>query len=401
MAYTANLQVPRYSGAMLAANQKPDIDTVLRLIEPYQTPILQYMYFSGKSSKAVRNQAAKFDWFEDELLPHQAPILSAEALAGLTIVAEPADIDITMFKLGDLLYIESYDQMAFVSAQTVGSSITISPIDESTTLTAWVAADIGTYVKVVGSTFDEYTGVPLALSTEEVQVYNRLTLFSESVRSSGRQQAGDSWTDGTTHDEQVAKKMKEMKLQYERLFIYSKWPSGDDGIVTTSSVQRTYGKGLIGFITTNAQSYSGAVTETVWDAYLSDVLSKGSDQRVHYCGNEQFMDIQKIVKDKLGSFPPVQKNAYGVRFHTYIHGMGDIEIVRHPLLDGKFTNWGFTVEKKNLIPRHMANDKKGSRKFRIEANVETPGLDGTWTKLLADIGLQFPNQETAGYLYQT
>jgi len=63
------------------------------------------------------------------------------------------------------------------------------------------------------------------------------------------------------------------------------------------------------------------------------------------------MDIQGIVKNKLGNFPPVQKTAYGVRFHTYIHGMVDLEIVRHPLLDGKFTNWGITVEKKNLIPR--------------------------------------------------
>jgi len=47
MAYTGNLQVVRSSGAMLAANQKPDIDTVLRVLEPYQTPILQYMFFSG------------------------------------------------------------------------------------------------------------------------------------------------------------------------------------------------------------------------------------------------------------------------------------------------------------------------------------------------------------------
>jgi hypothetical protein len=48
----------------------------------------------------------------------------------------------------------------------------------------------------------------------------------------------------------------------------------------------------------------------------------------------------------------------------------------------------------------MANDKKGSRKFRIEANVETPGADRTETKLLADIGLEFPLQETAGYLFR-
>lgn len=399
MAYTGNLQVVRSSGAMLAANQKPDIDTVLRVLEPYQTPILQYMFFSGKTSKPVRNQAGKFDWFEDELFPHQTTILSTLALAGTspdTLVVTAADADITMLKLGDLVYVEYYDEMLYVSAQTVGTSATLAHPDGTTAPTAWAAAAVGSYIKVIGSMFDENSGVPLSLSTQEINVYNRLTIFNESVKSTGRQQAGDSWTDGTTHDEQVAKKMKEMKLQYERNFIYSL----STGVVTTNSIQRTYGKGLLGFITTNAQDYAGTLTEEVWDDYLTAVLAKGSDQRTHYCGNAQFNDIQKIVKDKLGNFPPVQKTAYGVRFHTYIHGMGDVNIVRHPLFDGKFTNAGITVEQKNLIGRHMANDKKGSRKFRIEANVETPGADRTETKLLADIGLEFPNQETAGYLYQ-
>jgi hypothetical protein len=400
MAYTGNVQTVRSSGAMLAANQKPDIDTVLRVIEPYQTPILQYMFFSGKSGKVVRNQAGKFDWFEDELLPHQTTILSAEALSGAspdTIVAEATDIDITMFKLGDLVYIENTDEMLYVSAQTVGTSVTFAHPDGATAPTAWVAADIGKNVKVIGSMFSENAGTPLALSTQEIAVTNRLTIFNESVKSTGRQQAGDSWTDGTTHDEQVAKKMTEMKLQYERNFIYSL----STGVVTASSIQTTYGKGLLGFISTNAVSYSGVLGEPALDAYLLSVGAKGSDQRTHYCGNQQFMDIQKIVKDKTGNFPPVQKSAYGVRFHTYIHGVLDLEIVRHPLLDGKFTDWGITVEKKQLIPRFMANDKKGSRKFRIENGVETPGTDRYETKLLADIGIQFPNEEKAGYLYQT
>ena len=400
MAYTGNVQTVRSSGAMLAANQKPDIDTVLQLIEPYQTPILQYMFFSGKSGKPVRNQAGKFDWFEDELFPHQTTILSAEALSGAspdTIVAEAADIDITMFKLGDLVYIENNDEMLYASAQTVGTSVTFAHPDGSTAPTAWVAADIGTNVKVIGSMFDENSGTPLALSTKEIEVVNRLTIFNEAVKSTGRQQAGDSWTDGITHDEQVAKKMKEMKLQYERNFIYSL----STGVVTASSIQRTFGKGLLGFISTNTSAYAGTLSETAFDEHLTDVSSKGTDQRTHYCGNQQFMDIQSIVKNKLGNFPPVQKTAYGVRFHLYIHGMCDVQIVRHPLLDGKFTNAGITVQKNKLIPRYMANDKIGSRKFRIENGVQTPGADRYETKLLADIGIEFPNEELAGTLRQS
>ena len=399
MPHSLNLQSVRSASIMLDANQKPDIDTVLKVLDPYQTPILQYMFFSGKTQKVVRNQNGKFDWFEDELFPHQTTILSEEALSGAspnTIVAEAADIDITMFKLGDLVYIEAFDEMLYVSAQTIGTSVTFADPDELGAPTAWGASEVGTNVKVIGSTFDENSGIPVALSTLETEVVNRLTIFNESVASTGRQQAGEAWTDGTSHDEQVAKKMKEMKLQYERNFIYSLSTNS----INVNDILRTYGKGILGFITTHSQNYSGTLSETVLDDFLTDVGSKGSNQRILYAGNQQFMDIQKIVKDRLGSFPPVQKTAYGVRFNLYIHGMLDVEIIRHPLLDGKFTNSSITLDKKNLIPRYMSNDKKGSRKFRIEPGVETPGTDRTETKLLADIGIEFPLQETAGILKQ-
>jgi len=81
--------------------------------------------------------------------------------------------------------------------------------------------------------------------------------------------------------------------------------------------------------------------------------------------------------------------------------MGDIKIVRDSVMDGKFSNSGFIFQEDQIIPRHMGPDKKGARKFRLEAGVETPGTDRTETKLLADIGLQVNNQELGGYLYQS
>jgi len=36
----------------------------------------------------------------------------------------------------------------------------------------------------------------------------------------------------------------------------------------------------------------------------------------------------------------------------------------------------------------MANDDKGSRKLRIEENVELPATDGKATRILMDLGLQ-------------
>ena len=58
-----------------------------------------------------------------------------------------------------------------------------------------------------------------SITTQEIEVYNYCTIFNEGIGTTGRDQAGQNYTDGKTHDEEVMKKMEEMKLMYERNFI--------------------------------------------------------------------------------------------------------------------------------------------------------------------------------------
>lgn len=398
MAYTQVNSGVRSSVSNLAANVKPDIDTVLKLIKPYQTPLVQWMYFSGKQSKVVTNKNGKFSWFEDEFLPHQTTVKAATGLTGSTLVFTATyATNIDFFKANDLIYIEYSDEMAYVSSVTASTNFILTHIDGSTSLTALPADAAGSYLKCIGSVNVENNSTPSFLSTQEVEAYNYCTIFLEGVASTGRDQAGENYTDGISHDEQVMKKMEEMKLQFERNHHFS-LSAGTKG--TTASTKTTYGKGFKGFFTTNAVSYSGEITEVVLDGFLAQIFGKGSMKRTFEVGNNLFNGIMAIVKAKMGSLPQMIDGSYGVRFFNYIHGMGDVKIIRNPILDGKFSNWGFIYEDEQIIARHMANDKKGSRKFRIEANVETPGTDRTETKILADLGIQVNNQELGGILYK-
>lgn len=401
MAYTGVVSTVRSSATALAANTKPDIDSVLRLIKPYQTPLMQWLFFSNKQSKVVLNKNSKFSWFEDEYLPHQTTVTAAVNLTStyyLNLTSSNC-ADVSFFKLYDLVYIEANDELAFVSTVTSPTDITLTKVHATipTALTAIAAGDIGSYVKIVGSWNLENNEKTTSLTTQEVEVYNYCTIFNEGIGSTGRDQAGENYTDGKTHDEEVMKKMEEMKLMYERNFLFSNVAATTG---TTTATKKTIGKGLKGFFTSNAVSYAGAISEVALDNFFSQVLAKGSQNRTFVVGNNLFNDIAKIAKDKQGSFPSVIDSSYGGRVNTYIHGMGDVKIVRNSLMDGKFANAGFIYQEDQIIPRHMGNDKKGSRKFRIEANVETPGADRTETKLLADIGLQVNNQELGGFLYQ-
>jgi hypothetical protein len=403
MAYTAVVSTVRSSATALAANQRPDIDTVLRVLKPYQTPLMQWLFLSNKQAKVVLNANSKFSWFEDEYLPHQTTVTSTSAISLTSTyylnLTSSNCTDVSFFKLYDLVYIEATDEVAFVSTVSSSTDITLTKVHATipTALTAIPAGSDGTYIKNIGSWNLENNEKTTSYTTEEVEVYNYCTIFNEGIGTTGRDQAGKNWTDGKTHDEEVMKKMEEMKLMYERNFIYS---TTAVTYGSTTATKKTIGKGFKGFFTSNAVTYSGAISETALDAFFTQVLAKGSPNRTFIVGNNLFNGITKIAKDKQGSFPSVIDSSFGGRVNMYLHGMGDIKIVRDQVLDGKFTDWGFIFEEDQVVPRYMGNDKKGSRKFRIEANVETPGADRTETKLLADIGLQVNNQEIGGYLYK-
>ena len=403
MAYTAVIDGVRSSvDGVLAANQRPDIDTVLRLIKPYQTPLTQWLFFSSKQSKVVLNKNSKFSWFEDEYLPHQTDIIAALAVTGTYLLnfTTTEATDVSFLKLNDLVYVEPTDELLYVSVVTSTTDVTLrSPTTTTTVPTAITAGMIGGKLKVVGSWNLENNSTPSFLSTQEVEKYNYCTIFLEGVASTGRDQAGKNYTDGKTHDEEVMKKMEEMKLQYERNFLFSN--EALTVVSPTTATQRTLGMGLKGFLTSNAVSYSGAISDVGLNAFFAQVFAKGDMKRTFVVGNDLFNGITKIATDKQGSFPSVIDSSYGGRVNMYLHGMGDVKIVRDACMDGKFSNSGFIYQEDQIIPRHMGNDKKGARKFRLEAGVETPGADRTETKLLADIGLQVNNQELGGYLYQS
>ena len=80
---------------------------------------------------------------------------------------------------------------------------------------------------------------------------------------------------------------------------------------------------------------------------------------------------------------------------------GTVTLVWNPVLDGNATYSGYTIDEENVMLRHMANDEKGSRKFRIRSNTQNPDINGSETEILSDVGLQVEHECTHGKLYKT
>lgn len=394
MAYTGVVSGAVSSVNALAANQMPDVDRVLYLLKPYQSPIFQWLYFSQGANKAEKiiNTNAKFSWFEDELYPYQTTV-SAMTVSGDHTTAVTVG-DSSIFNSDDVVLFEKSEQMAYVSG--TGSSLQFTTLD-GTALTAVTSGN----VKIIGSRNHEFNTPRTSVSTKEVEKYNYAKIFSETVTTTGRYQAGDKYTNGKTHKEQVRKKITEMKFQIERYLLFST-ERGSVNLGSGSNYRFTYGYGLLGFISTNKTSYAGSLSEAAFDSYLQSVFAKGSNVKRHYAGANQIAAINNIVKNKYQVVDTDGKQkSYGSNVGNYITPFGMLKLYWNPVMDGKFASYGFTLDEENVKLRYMASDDKGSRKFRIEENVETPGTDGEQTKILFDLGLQVTNEEECGILYDS
>lgn len=374
-------------------NSVPDIEKVLMVLKPYQTPLFQWLWFSNRKQKEVRNAYAKFSWYENELLPHQTNITAAVTGSGNPVsllLTSSNTQNLSIFNLDDIVLIEDTEEMAYVSA--VSSTVTLTNIDGAGSLTP--IAEPGGVIKVIGSRNSENAGVRTSMTTKETEKYNYLNIFSESISTTGRYQAGENFTDGVDHAGLVAKRIEEMKMQVERYFMFA--PS--QGYATAGNYRTTWGHGFLGRIVTNVNTYNTTLGESDFDDHLKEVFSKGSNRKLHICGANQLSDINKFVKNKFELNPDPTISVYGVQMKEYYTPFGIVDLLWSPLMDGKFANFGFTIDADKVRLRYMANDKKGSRKFRIEEGVETPGTDGTVTKILMDLGIEIHNEECHGIL---
>lgn len=378
----------------VANNQVPDIDAMLFLLEPHQTPMSQWLHFNNLApAEKVINANGYFQWFEDEYVPLYTTLTGAGITGGSSSEDNIGLTLGTIFAQYDILLVESSEQMVYVDS-VASSEVDITHIDGSTNITA---AATGT-IRKIGSYNHEYDTTREAISTKEIEKNNYCTIFSESVKTSGRYQAGDKYTGGKTHKDQVVKKTKEMKQQYENNFMFS---TGSGTNTVSTNYRMTYGIGFLGRVTTNETSYSGTLSEDALDDYCRKVFAKGSSIKMHFCGGHHLVEINKIVKDRYQVVPNPATEIYGVNLTEYITPFGRMQIIYHPEMTGKFSYFGFTVDREHIKLRYMADDDTGSRKFRIEENVQTPGTDGKTSKLLADQGFEITNEELHGILYKS
>lgn len=389
----------RGTEALVSTNIMPDIDRKLLMIDAYQYPLSSWLFLSKKKSKVVKSAYAKFEHFEKENLPHLMEVLVAvTASTTLTLTTTNTD-NFAAINLNDWVLVEETGEFGYCSSITGGGGA-----DKVITRHSGSFSNVsaGTYLRVIGNRNLEYGGRQTAKTVKEVNYYNYLNIFKYNIVTSGRQEAGEFYTDGQSHDELVEQRLKEARAEIERYF----WFAPVQGYATSGNERVTFGYGIEPRITTNVTTYSGALTEDVLRGHFKKVMRRtgtlGSNRKIHFAGEDQMEDIDKITSDKIELTQAPGDTAIfkemGATVKSFRMFNGIVSFVFNPIFDGKYIKYGFTIDEDSVLLRHMNNDKKGSRKFRMRETTD-PDSDGTETELLFDVGIDVYGEMMCGKLY--
>ena len=168
------------------------------------------MYFSEDKAEVVINENGLFNWFEDEFVAHQAT-LDGSGITGGAATEAIGIVSAAWINVGDIFIDEANDELVYVTVVTSATAITIGSLDGGNLSASAGAGGL----KKLGSRNNEFATARTAISTKEILVNNYLNIHSETVTTSGRYQSGEKYTNGKTHDDQVQKKVEEMKFEFE------------------------------------------------------------------------------------------------------------------------------------------------------------------------------------------
>ena len=382
-----------------ASNVKPDVLKMLVKLDPMRTPLLNYLFLSNKRSKVVTSPYGKFEWFRRAFVPHIFSVSTAvTGSSGTwslsnTNVVEFNDLKATV-QVNDLMLAKIGSNYHVLKVNSISGTNVVLGIVDSTQQGGIGSSSISANSKLrtMGQLLYDGHGRLNYVSVQEENVFNYLKEFAYYVETTGRQQAGEYFTDGMTHAERVAQKFIEAKLEIERYLWFATLRSN----LTSGNNAATLGLGIDAQLT-RFFSYTGNMTESTFRGILKDAMQYGSGKKILYAGADLMNDIETFLQNY---YRVVQTDAsrlfaqVGLSATAFATFGGVVTLVWNPLFDGDRTGYGYILDEEHVILRYMADDERGSRKLRVRDDVGIGYEDKRVTEILADVGVQVLDDRT-------
>jgi len=394
-----------------STNKAIEMDRRMRYTQDYQTPLNQFYVMTKQGSKSTKESRSIFRWHEKTPLARSTTVSSGITGGSTTAAAIPVADDI--FRVYDTIFVESTGDTLRVTAVDT-SAHTISVI-KTTGLAAGVYATAGNIVTVsanatirnlVPSATEVYARTS-SLTNNATEITGYCQIGLDAVQMSGREDATDHWTDGEDFKALIDEKLVEISKYEERKWLLNGIPYDDQ------SNNFTYSGGFRGMVQTNVSYYNGTyIDEPALDDALETIYAKQDTNILYgYAGTKFIRGLGKMMKDRFSwkisqeeiikAYGGISKQGGSPQLLRYNSDFGIVYFMWDPLLEGDvFAYSALILNRKHSRMRFMQNDSIGSRKFRIEPNVQDLGTGSIMDQMIWDTGLEVGPEVYDGWIHK-
>ena len=366
------------------ATKKPDLSTLVALVDAAQYPL--YAILSGKGKDPITKMGlslgkkaatnVKIEWFGDEYTPYRDTVATLYTNSATGVVVDHGAYfmrgDIVLNETrGDLFRVES------VSSNTLTVKRGIGGI-------SGVQGEVGDYLRIVGSAFGEGSAKGDAISVKCDKMFNYQQIFKTLVSASGDNLRSADYTENDII-RQEKKKAIEHAIKIESALWFGQKGTSTESATEGGKIVRTM-EGVIGFISTYvASGYGTTLSETEWNAFLSDyAFKKGPKVKYMFAGTGVLAAVNTFARNQLRSVP--SEKTWGIALSEYISPYGKMFLVHEPLFDGSvYKGYGVVLSPKDLLLRPMKDTE-------YQRNIQTPGDDKLDNQFFTELSLQLDNE---------
>lgn len=336
----------------------------------YNAPVWMLLNKLGKNKRNVTNM--KYECFDDDYVAFKTTISSTTTVAAST----SQTITVTersLFTLGDVIYNvnrSGYVRVASAVSGTGAGNLTVDCIDGVGA--NWTASDV---ILNLGTTGEENWADPAMIEQQLSSRYNYCeivdtTISISEIAEESKQYGGDRYAYLTK------KKIEEHagKLERKIMFGMRYTGTGSSGTYWTTG---GLADSTVGISSANIFNLSGATLDkaTFEKTHLYTIFKNGgSASRWLITGAAGLMALTSMYTDSTNATMNIEpgEDTYGVAVKKIITPFGDLQVIRHNLLneDNYGTVWGNSMF--IIDPAHIGlvgfQGMGGAKIFRERAN---------------------------------
>lgn len=335
----------------------------------------------------------EFRWFEKA---SPARYSTANYATGYTAGETSVLVDDgSVFRIGNVVQNVSTGEQMYVSNVST-NTLTLSRGYGTTS--AGAIAD-NAVLAILGNANAEGGSIPTAVTSLATKAYNYTQIFREVINVTETQSATEIYAGGSDINELRREHLRLHLLDLERAFLFGERKEDVATIGATSGPVRTTG-GARSFISTNVTnvgSYTGILTQALFEDWVADVFTKGGDKRMALVSPLIASAINSWAVGKLNMYP--KDKTYGIAISQYlsIHGQLDFVVERMFAENSTWAGYGFAFDMDLLGYRYLNGNGK-NRDTKLLKDRQAAGEDELKEEYLTEAGLWFANEGRHGFI---